>query len=68
MGEFKGEDARVEYYRTAKRVIEKARRLADHVEGLDISEPKHDDVNYMIYAEDGLNAILADYFGIRGNE
>ena len=68
MGEFKGEDARVEYYRTAKRVIEKARRLADHVEGLDISKPTHVDVCDMEYAGDELGKILANYFGIGGNE
>lgn len=68
MGEFSGEGAVIEMYRAAKRVIAMARLLADHVEGLDISKPSHDDVNDMLYAEEELAEILANYFGIRGDE
>ena len=68
MGTFKGEEARVEYYRAAKRVIALARLLADHVERLDISAPTHENVNDMIYANKELESILANYFGIGGNE
>jgi hypothetical protein len=45
-----------------------ARALADHVEGLDTSEPTHDDVNDMLYAEEKLSEILANYFGLRRDE
>jgi len=65
MGEFSGEGARLEIWKAAKEVVKMARRLADHVEGLDTSEPSHDDVNDMIYARDDLQEILANRFGLR---
>ena len=68
MGEFSGEGARLEIYRSSKEVVKMARALADHVEGLDTSEPTHDDVNDMLYAEEELGEILANYFGIRREE
>jgi len=68
MGEFSGEGARLEIYRSSKEVVKMARALADHVEGLDTSKPTHDDVNDMLYAEEKLSEILANYFGIRRDE
>jgi hypothetical protein len=65
MGEWVGEGARIEIYRAAKDVIKMARKLADYVEELDISEPSNDDVNDMIYARDDLQEILANRFGMR---
>ncbi len=64
MGEFSGEGARLEIYRASKEIVKMARALADHVEGLDTSKPTVDDVNDMLYAEEELHSILANYFGL----
>jgi uncharacterized protein Yka (UPF0111/DUF47 family) len=68
MGEFSGEGARLEIYRASKEVVKMAKALAKHVEELDTSKPTVDDVNDMLYAEEELESIFANYFGIRRDE